>query len=578
MDNNRTFVFMIILAFVFVGINIYFMYNGKSVKNVTDVTNGTSEAKDTNIELETTRETVFESLYEQKDALEDNVIYENQNILVEISRINGEIVNAYVKDSFLEKNQNNKYNIVNGKLNNNSLKLKFGSWLNGKTISELTGGKESYSFEKVDNKFIFSTKIKDLKNGNSYKIDKIYTFIENENIFKFDLKISNDKNEQMNFDNTDVAFSIGWGPNLNSDGQKFNKRYDMYSYFNGKKVEKVDFDNKLVKKSTVPGFGEKYRQGGESWIARDDRYLTAIIYPDSQNYKYFFDYKDSQKNNYYCGFERYTENSTLDSSFYIYIGPKIRSIVKKYDNFKDFKLIDTNFSKIVEYKFFGFGDVMGVILTFIYKLVKNYGLAIIILTVLIKLLLSPLTHKSMESQEKMSKLQPKLKELQEKYKDKPEILNRETMNLYKKEGINPFGGCFPLLLQMPLLLAMYQLLDKMVELKGAGFLWIKDLSLPDAVVNFDFTIPFVNINSFNILPIVMVATQVFSSLIMPDMQSNKQAKMMMWMMPVLFFFMFYNVSSGLVLYWTIMNILNIAQQLLKNSMKNKGNKKILKKA
>ncbi|HPY88935.1 MAG TPA: membrane protein insertase YidC, partial [Spirochaetota bacterium] len=574
-DNNRTFVFMIILTVIFVGINVYFMYNVKDVKSDAVISNGASEKKNSNIESETTPEMEFEALYEQKETLEENIIYENRNILLEISRVNGEIVKAYVKDSFLDKNQNKKFSIVTGKPNNNSLKLKFGSWLNGKTISELTGGKESYTLEKVDDKFIFSTKIKDIKNENIYKIEKIYTFVEDENIFRFDVKISNDKNEQMNFDSSDVAFSLGWGPDLNSDGQKFNKRYDMYSYFNGKKVEKIDIDNKLVKRSTVPGFGEKYRQGGESWIAREDRYFAAIIYPDSQNYKYFFDYKDSRENKYYCGFERYTENSMLESSFYIYIGPKIRSIVRKYNNFKDFKLNDTNFSKVVEYKFFGFGDVMGVILNFIYKLVKNYGLAIIILTVLIKLLLSPLTYKSMESQEKMGKLQPKLKELQEKYKDKPEILNRETMNLYKKEGVNPFGGCFPLLLQMPLLLAMYQLLDKMVELKGAGFLWIKDLSLPDAVINFNFTIPFVNISSFNILPIVMVATQIFSSLIMPDMQSNKQAKMMMWMMPLLFFFMFYNVSSGLVLYWTVMNILNVIQQLLKNSMKNK---KILKKA
>jgi len=135
-----------------------------------------------------------------------------------------------------------------------------------------------------------------------------------------------------------------------------------------------------------------------------------------------------------------------------------------------------------------------------YKFVKNYGVAIIILTIIVKVILFPLTYKSMASQQKLSGLQPKLKELQDKYKDKPEILNKETMNLYKKEGINPLGGCLPLLLQMPILIAMYQLLNNMVALKGAEFLWIKDLSRPDEILNFPFTIPLVNIYSLNILP------------------------------------------------------------------------------
>ena len=104
----------------------------------------------------------------------------------------------------------------------------------------------------------------------------------------------------------------------------------------------------------------------------------------------------------------------------------------------------------------------------------------------------------------------------------------------------------------------------MVALKGAGFLWIRDLSMPDAVVQFPFTIPMANISTLNILPILMVGVQVLSSLFMPDTSSNKQAKLMMWMMPLFFFFIFYNVSSGLVLYWTVMNILNLGQQLYMN--------------
>ena len=583
MDNNKTFIFMIILAFVFVGVNIFFMYNKKNKVDNNEI-NNTKNYDNQNIidEKKESKDYVgkFEIINQKRD-FEYELIFENDNILIEFTPYGGMIKKAYLKDTFLGNKQINKYSIIDGKSENNSLKLKLGSWGNGATVSELTGGDDFFNFTKEGEKFIFSCQLKDKTEQTVYKIEKIYTFIENENIFKFDVSITNDKKQPTSFDKSDIAYSIGWGPNLNLSGQKFDKKYDHFSYFDGKKNRKVDAGNKIVKNSEIKLLGKKYREGNESWMARNDRYFSVVIYPDNQNYNYFFDYRNSSANSYYMGFERMTQNSVVNSTYYIYLGPRIKSIVKKYDNFfpnSEFSITDSNLSKIVDSILFGLGDIIGVFLNLIYKGVKNYGLAIIILTIIIKLLMSPLTHFSMSSQEKMSKLQPKIKELQEKYKDKPDILNKETMALYKKEGINPLGGCLPMLLQMPILMAMYQLLDKMVELKGSSFLWISDLSLPDAVVKFAFTVPLVNISSLNIMPIVMVGTQVLSSLMMPDVQSNNQTKMMIWMLPIMFFFLFYNVSSGLVLYWTIMNILNLLQQLLKNIYpKLKNNKKLSKK-
>ena len=179
----------------------------------------------------------------------------------------------------------------------------------------------------------------------------------------------------------------------------------------------------------------------------------------------------------------------------------------------------------------------------------------------------------MVSQQRMSKLQPKVKELQEKYKSNPQLLNKETMALYKREKVNPFGGCLPMILQLPILMAMWRLLNGMVALKGANFIfWIKDLSVPDTVLDFGFTIPLVNISSLNILPILMVGVQVITSYFMQDAQSNKQAKMMMWSMTILFFVIFYNAASALVLYWTVMNILNLAQQIYLKKHQYKENK------
>jgi YidC/Oxa1 family membrane protein insertase len=203
--------------------------------------------------------------------------------------------------------------------------------------------------------------------------------------------------------------------------------------------------------------------------------------------------------------------------------------------------------------------------------VKNYGIAIIILTILIKLLLSPLTHKSMISQQKMATLQPKIKDLQERFKGNPQQLNKETMDLYKREKINPFGGCLPMLLQLPILYAMYYLLNSMVQLKGANFLWIHDLASPDAIYKFHTAIPlmFFSLSSINILPFIMTVVQVGSSLLTQEGQSNKQANIMIWSMTIFMFVIFYNSSSGLVLYWTVMNILNLVQQFYVVGLKKK---------
>ncbi|MCG8571027.1 MAG: YidC/Oxa1 family membrane protein insertase, partial [Spirochaetes bacterium] len=281
-----------------------------------------------------------------------------------------------------------------------------------------------------------------------------------------------------------------------------------------------------------------------------------------------------------------TNKSHISSTFYVYIGPKIKNFLEEYDNLKrdGFTLSHSKISAISPKIVFGLGNIVGSVLTAIYGVVRNYGVAIILLTLLIKLITFPLTYKGMASQERMSALQPKIKDMQAKYKDDPQMLNKKTMELYKKEGINPFGGCLPLLLQMPILIAMYRLLDQMVSLKGAGFLWITDLAAPDVVWQFaQNPLPLIGINTLNIMPILMLGVSILSSLFMPNVQSNKQTQMMMWAMPAVFFFIFYNVASGLVLYWTVMNLLNLVQQLITKKLKPsqpaqaKQTKKITKK-
>jgi len=202
-----------------------------------------------------------------------------------------------------------------------------------------------------------------------------------------------------------------------------------------------------------------------------------------------------------------------------------------------------------------------------YSFTKNYGLAIILMTVVIKIILHPLTHKSFQSMRRMSALQPKVTEIRERYKSNAQQMNREIQALYRKEKINPMGGCLPMLLQLPIFYALYTLLSGMVELRNESFLWIKDLSLPDTVATIKASIPLLGYKlgnqgytDINVLPFIMTGTTLLQSKLTSGDQSAQQGKMMTYLFPIVFFFIFWNMPSGLVLYWTIQNILTIGQQ------------------
>ena len=584
MDSNKSFIMMVVVGILFVGY-VWIVqpklakkvvpYEEKKEEVITPQDTMSQDADDNKSIILPEGNSAFQ-IVEQPQEKKYDLTYENKNIKVVFDPHDAKIKHAYVKDTFLSRKEVRSYDLVSPRRENEgAMILKFGSWDNDKTISSLTNGNNLFQYERNGDVFTFKCELKKNGDGLVYTIVKRYEFVKGENIFKLDIEIFNSQNKPIVFDNSDIAYSIGWGPLLGVDSRikgKDKGQINIFSYFDGKNLKKITDIDKMFKNTN--GFSMLSKEAGSTWIANNGQYFAALIYPDNQNYKYFFDCREKDDKNYYSGFSRYTNKAKIESTFYVYIGPKISSVLKKADKaMKDnFNLPDVKIAKLDEVIIFYIGNGISYLLELIYKYVKNYGLAIIILTIIIKLLLAPLTHKSMVSQQKMSALQPKIKELQAKYKDKPEMLNKETMTLYKREGVNPFGGCLPMLLQMPILFAMFRLLTRMVALKGASFLWVNDLSLPDSIIDFGFTIPMINVSSLNILPILMVGVQVLSSMLMPDMQSNKQAKMMMWMMPIFFFFLFYNAASGLVLYWTIMNLLNLGQQVYTNYLKKKLSK------
>ena len=200
-----------------------------------------------------------------------------------------------------------------------------------------------------------------------------------------------------------------------------------------------------------------------------------------------------------------------------------------------------------------------------YSIVGNYGVAIIIVTILIKIALWPLTAKSYKSMKQMQKLQPLLVSLRERHKDDRETMNKEMMKLYKAYHVNPMGGCLPMLLQIPFFIAFYRVLDYALELRGAPFmLWIQDLSAPDRLFDLGVKIPFLDPpTGIPVLTIIMTASMIWQQKLTPTMGDPMQAKMMM-LMPIVFAIILINMPAGLVLYWLVNNVLSIFQQKLIN--------------
>ena len=193
------------------------------------------------------------------------------------------------------------------------------------------------------------------------------------------------------------------------------------------------------------------------------------------------------------------------------------------------------------------------VLNFFNKLIPSYGVAIILLTILVRLLFWPLTHKSSMGMRKMQEIQPRMKELQKKYKDNPQRLQQETWQLYRENKVNPLSSCLPMLVQIPVFIALFTVLRSAVELRYAPFLWISDLSEPEAL--FAGWFPF---GGLNILPLAMAGLTMLQSAFTPS-GDNSQQRMMMIMMPLMMLVMFYNFPSALSLYWALSTAFGVAQ-------------------
>lgn len=308
--------------------------------------------------------------------------------------------------------------------------------------------------------------------------------------------------------------------------------------------------------SAFPMEGSTTTTGPQEWVAIKSRFFTHILSSSVPNSGFRVDVSQMGGNG---AIQLETlSGALLFPSVTFAPGEKVERAEKLYIGPKKYSILRHIGPKTADIMDFGFWKYISIVvlwlLNTIYSICHSYGIAIILITILVRVAFWPLTHKSTESMKRMQEVQPILKEIQAKFKDDPQKLQQETMAVYRKYHVNPMSSCLPMLIQMPFFIAIFYVLRSAVELRFAPFLWILDLSEPENL--FANWFPF---GGLNILPLVMAGTMYLQSKLSPSMGDQSQQKMMIWMMPLLMLFMFYRMPSALVLYWSASQILAIIQ-------------------
>ena len=340
---------------------------------------------------------------------------------------------------------------------------------------------------------------------------------------------------------------ITWGPGL---------RHEQAIHASTIQPPTLWLDGKRVQEDLAKLNGEKTLDGKLSWIALQDTYFAAAFLPKETDIRALVA-KAAQDQGVIglIGPRRVlTPGDELTLKAQVYAGPRDLDVLKA---------VGQNLDELIDLGWFAFLARPALwLLKFLYHYTGNYGIAIILVTVLQKIAFHPLTLKSMKSMQAMQAIQPKVQAIQERYKNNPQKKQEETMALYRKHGVNPMGGCLPMLVQIPIFIALYNALSSSVEMWQAHFLWIRDLTQPDSL--FTVTLWGGHALSANLLALLMGVSMWVQQKMSPTTGDPRQAQMMLWMMPIIFTFMFWSFPSGLVLYWLVNNILQIGQQWLIN--------------
>lgn len=487
---------------------------------------------------------------------EENFVIETNKVKATFTNRGGDIIGFELKEHF-DRDTGKGVEMIN---NVSGMNRAFALSLGG-VDSQIVNKVFDVKVDEANKKIGFSRDFGD------FKLYKVYTFTDDEYLFKLDIDIEA-KEGFSGLNQNGAAYSLRTSPQI---GPRFNPkdRYDVREF--------VAYDVANEKKFTPKAKNEK----NWSWVSVAGKYFEILIEPADSvetlaNLKLVAPNKNDERSNTQLVFSRAAGSPSLKDSYNIYVGPRNEADLKIYAAADKNKWGLDGKSYTESLPTSGILNWLEIILRFvmklIYKVIPNWGVSIIIMTILLKLALFPLTKKSLEGTQKLQEVQPKLQAIQAKYKNDPQRMQQEQMKLYKEVGYNPMSGCLPLLIQFVVLWAMYHLFNNYFEFRGASFIsgWISDLSSTDNVMTLGFNIPWLG-NELHILPIIYLVSQLLYGKITQNGgtsvgQSATQMKIMMYAMPIVFFFLFYNAPSGLLLYWTVSNVFQLFQQLFVNRM------------
>ncbi len=375
------------------------------------------------------------------------------------------------------------------------------------------------------------------------RVERKYTFSRDKYLINLEVKVANTTSGLLQGEPNLLQVNVPF------EDSEAKSRYNFTgpaAYLNGKLEE---YKSKEITEAP------KTIQGTIDWAAYEGTYFICGIMGDKKELSSVtIQEKGEMVHMAAVGrLDTLSPGAEIVYNYQLFYGPKKLSLLRQ---------VGKNLDKSVN---FGWFDVIAKptlwLLNFLYGFVHNYGIAIILVTILFKAVFWPITQKGMKSMKNMQKLQPKMAKLKEKFKDDPARMNKEVMNLYKTYKVNPLGGCLPMVLQIPVFFALYKVLLQCIELRHAPFmLWITDLSAPDRLWP-GLHIPY--LGGIPVLTLLMGVSMFFQQKMSPTTADPTQAKIMMFL-PVVFTVMFVNFSSGLVLYWFVNNLLSILQQYLIN--------------
>ncbi|MEA3500509.1 MAG: membrane protein insertase YidC [Candidatus Marinimicrobia bacterium] len=382
-----------------------------------------------------------------------------------------------------------------------------------------------------------------LKNG--ITITKYFTFYPEKYEIDLRVDIQNYRNKIPNSE-----YNLNWDTDFNIT-EKLEKSDLQYSYVYSKVGEEL-VELQLKKKP------EKIKTDGSTkWVSLRSKYFTSVIIPTSKDgvSATISGVRDDKSRDFSASIAMRLPNANQHSdNFKIFVSPLDEDYLSSFN------------IGLEQMTIWGWKIIQPIsigimwLLKFLHKFISNYGFVLLVFSVVIKLIVYPLTHKSYESMKKMQALQPKLTEIKEKYGNNKQQLNKKTMAMYKEYGVNPLGGCLPMLLQLPLLIALFNVFRTTIELRNEPFIWwIKDLSSPDIIFTLPFNIPMYG-NTVAVLPFIMAGMMVIQQKLSGTSSTNPQQKYMMYFMPIFMLLIFNNFPSGLVLYYTLFNLLTILQQ------------------